>query len=412
MSITIALLQGAGKPNTSVAALQDRSASTSGHDWHIVGDHRVPTRRQCGALSESEAHFVDSDRRRLLSSSYWQWSFLLMGAMITERSEDARPLAVETRALTKIFQDRVVALSRVDLAVRQGIVFALIGPNGAGKTTVFRLLLGLQRATAGEARIFGERMHPNAAHLRRRIGYLPTGARMPPSATPIEYLRFVGEVSGVGAEETSARIATLLRDLDLLGAAGQRIGTFSTGMMTRLGIAASLINDPDLLIWDEPTSGLDPIGRRQITDLIKTLRGRRTILVSTHVLGDVERVCDEVGVLYRGRLIYSGPLGEMKRRAQTNTIELEIEGDGERLVQRGASWELSSSWEWNAPLLRVSISESAPLAMALSQLLAMVAEEDLALLAINMAGDQLEEAFLRRLDEDRSGVILSDWEVQ
>ena len=198
----------------------------------------------------------------------------------------------------------------------------------------------------------------------------------------------------------------------MLGAAGQRIGTFSTGMMTRLGIAASLINDPDVLIWDEPTSGLDPIGRRQITDLIKSLRRRRTILVSTHVLGDVDRVCDEVGVLYRGRLIYSGPLGEMKRRVQSNTIELEIEGDGERLVQRGANWELSSSWDWNAPLLRVSISESAPLAMALSQLLAMVAEEDLALLAINMAGDQLEEAFLRRLDEDRSGVILSDWEVQ
>lgn len=305
-----------------------------------------------------------------------------------------------------------MALSKAEFTVQPGTVFGLIGPNGAGKTTLFKLLLGLQRATAGEALVFGERMDPNAAHLRRRIGYLPTGARMPPSATPIEYLRFVGEVSGLNAEENSARAATLLRDLDLLGAAGQRIGTFSTGMMTRLGIAASLINDPELLIWDEPTSGLDPIGRRQITDLIKSLRGRRTILVSTHVLGDVDRVCDEVGVLYRGRLIYSGPLGEMKRRVQSNSIELEIEGDGERLVQRGANWELSTSWEWNEPLLRVTFSESAPLAAALSQLLSMVAEEELTLVTINMAGDQLEEAFLRRLDEDRAGAILSDWEVQ
>jgi ABC-2 type transport system ATP-binding protein len=282
--------------------------------------------------------------------------------------------AIEARGLTKIFQDKAVALSPIDLSVRRGAIFGLIGPNGAGKTTAFRMLIGLQNPTAGEIRIFGEPMHANASDLRKRIGYLPTAPRFPASATPIEHLRFVGQVSGLDDDTVASRSAVLLRDLDLLGAAGQRIGTFSTGMNTRLGIAASLMNDPELLIWDEPTTGLDPVGRRQVTDLIKSLGKTRTVVVSTHVLGDVDRVCDEVGILYRGRMIYSGPIGEMKRRVQSNTIELELDGDGARVVQRGASWELGGDWEWQSPILRVTLRDDAPLATAMSQLLALVAD--------------------------------------
>ena len=326
-----------------------------------------------------------------------------------QTSDMANAPAIEARGLTKIFQDRAVALSPVDLVVRRGAVFGLIGPNGAGKTTAFRMLIGLQRPTSGEVRIFGELMDANAAHLRRRIGYLPTAPRFPASATPIEHLRFVGQVSGLDANTIASRSAVLLRDLDLLGAAGQRIGTFSTGMVTRMGIAASLMNDPELLIWDEPTTGLDPVGRRQVTDLIKTLGRTRTVIVSTHVLGDVDRVCDEVGILYRGRMIYSGPIGEMKRRVQSNTIELELDGDGERVVARGAAWELGAEWEWQAPLLRVTLRDTASLATATSQLLAMVADEGVTLIAVNTGGNQLEEAFLKRLDEDRKGSILSGW---
>ncbi len=317
--------------------------------------------------------------------------------------------AIEATGLTKIFQDKAVALSPIDLTVRRGAIFGLIGPNGAGKTTAFRMLIGLQKPTAGEIMIFGERMHANASDLRKRIGYLPTAPRFPASATPIEHLRFVGQVSGLDDDLVASRSAVLLRDLDLLGAAGQRIGTFSTGMNTRLGIAASLMNDPELLIWDEPTTGLDPVGRRQVTDLIKSLGKTRTVVVSTHVLGDVDRVCDEVGILYRGRMIYSGPIGEMKRRVQSNTIELELDGDGSRVVQRGASWELGGDWEWQSPMLRVTLVDDAPLATAMSQLLALVADEGVALISINSGGNQLEEAFLKRLDEDRKGSILSGW---
>jgi len=316
---------------------------------------------------------------------------------------------IETRGLTKIFQDRVVALSPTDLVVRKGTVYGLIGPNGAGKTTAFRMLIGLQRPTSGEALVLGERMHPDASALRRRIGYLPTGPRFPPSSTPIEYLRLVGEVSGLTRGETDSRIALLLRDLDLMAAAGMRIGTFSTGMTTRLGIAASLINDPELLIWDEPTSGLDPVGRRQVIDLIRTLGKSRTIVVSTHVLGDVDRVCDEVGLLYRGRLIYSGSLADMKRRVQSNVVELELDGPVERLLQRGATWEMAGEWEWTAPILRITVAEGAPVASTLSRLFTMIAEEEVSLLSVTMGSDQMEDAFLRRLEEDKSGSILSGW---
>ncbi len=319
---------------------------------------------------------------------------------------------IETAGLTKVYGDRVVALTGVDLRVREGVTYGLVGPNGAGKTTLFRMLLGLQRPTAGKALVFGEEMSPGAADLRRRIGYLATNPRFPRNETPIQYLRFVGEVSGLDPEQRERRVAGLLRDFDLIAAAGQRIGTFSTGMTTRLGIAAAFINDPDLIIWDEPTSGLDPVGRRQIIDLIKELGGRRTVIVSTHVLGDVDRVCDEIGLLYRGRLIYSGPIDEMKRMARGKTVELELEGDGERLVKLVSSWEQVLNPQWDSPFFRVSLPDTLPLGAALSQLLAMVTAEGLNLLSINMLGDQLEEAFLERLEEDRRKGLSTFWGVQ
>jgi ABC-2 type transport system ATP-binding protein len=322
---------------------------------------------------------------------------------------DASGPAVETRRLTKIFQDRVVALSPTDLVVPRGSVFGLIGPNGAGKTTTFRMMIGLQRPTSGSVLVLGEHMHPDAANLRRRIGYLPTGPRFPATSTPIEHLRLVGDISRLTRSETDARIAVLLRDLDLLNAAGSRISSFSTGMVTRLGIAAALINDPEILIWDEPTSGLDPVGRRQVTDLIKQLGKTRTVIVSTHVLGDVDRVCDEVGLLYRGRLIYSGSLADMKRRVQTNVVQLELDGDVDKLLAHAATWETAVDLDWQAPILRVQISEGAPVPATLSQLFAMIAQEDVSLLSVNMGSDQMEDAFLRRLEEDRSGSILTGW---
>jgi ABC-2 type transport system ATP-binding protein len=303
----------------------------------------------------------------------------------------------------------VVALSGVDLKVRPGIVYGLVGPNGAGKTTLFRILLGLQRPTGGQALVFGEEMNASAAHLRRRIGFLATNPRFPRHETPIQYLRFVADVSGLTRDQREERVAGLLRDFDLLGAAGQRIGTFSTGMTTRLGIAAAFINDPDLLIWDEPTSGLDPVGRRQVIDLIKAMGSNRTMIVSTHVLGDVDRVCDDIGVLYRGQLIYSGTLNEMKRMTHQKVVEVEVEGKPERMLSRLQTLEQPLTPEVEPPFLRFTLPDALPLAATLAQVLNLMAQEGLTVLSINMQGDQLEEAFLERLEEDQRHSMRQLW---
>ena len=176
--------------------------------------------------------------------------------------------AIHTEHLTKIYGQRLIAVNDMNLDVPQGSVFGLLGPNGAGKTTLLRLLLGLQRPTAGRAEVFRKSCGPNAVGVRSMIGYLPTNPQLPGNLRPIEYLDLLGKLTRLPGEIRKPRISTLLRAVGLLGATDQRIQTFSTGMCTRLGIAASLVADPPLLLWDEPTAGLDPSARRFTLDLI------------------------------------------------------------------------------------------------------------------------------------------------
>ena len=165
-------------------------------------------------------------------------------------------LAIRTEHLTKIYSQRLIAVNDMNLEVPCGSVFGLLGPNGAGKTTTLRILLGLQRPTAGFARVFGKSCGPNAVDVRSQIGYLPTNPKLPGNLRPIEYLDLLGKLSRLPREVRKPRISALLRSVGLLGATDQKIQTFSTGMCTRLGIAASLVADPPLLLWDEPTAGL------------------------------------------------------------------------------------------------------------------------------------------------------------
>ena len=164
--------------------------------------------------------------------------------------------AIRTEHLTKVYAGRVIAVNDLTLEVPRGSVYGLLGPNGAGKTTTLRLLLGLQRPTAGWAEVLGRRCGVNATSVRRSIGYLPTHPTFPGHLRPIEYLDLLGRLSRIPSAVRRPRLASLLRAVGLLGATEQRIRTFSTGMRTRLGIAASLLADPPLLIWDEPTAGL------------------------------------------------------------------------------------------------------------------------------------------------------------
>lgn len=309
---------------------------------------------------------------------------------------------IETYNLTKIYGNKYIALNGLNLTVPQGSVFGLVGPNGAGKTTTIRLFLGLHQPTAGIAKVFGERMTPNAAHLRRRMGFLPTNPRFPAHMTPITYLDFVGKISGLSKEVRKPRLANLLRALDLLSAASQQIEGFSTGMTTRLGIAASLMNDPELLIWDEPTSGLDPEGRKYTIELIKELGQDKTILVSSHILSDIESVCDHVGILSQGKLIYSGPIREMKRLTRSSAIELELEGDVDGLCSRLAASDTNVRWERRYSSLTLYLADGASLADELAHVLHLIADTDVTLVAINSLRDEMIDAFIRLLEKERS----------
>src|SRR5438270_3886825 len=241
--------------------------------------------------------------------------------------ENPSGLVVETYKLTKIYQNRQIALNDVTLRMEPGCVLGLLGPNGAGKTTFLRLVLGLHRPTAGWVKVFGRTMTPNAADVRRRIGYIPTNPQFPRGMSPIAYLDYMARLFGLPQDVRKPRLASLIRAVDLLAGSGEPIAGFSNGMTSRLAVAASLINEPDLLIWDEPTHGLDIEARRSMLELIKTLSRDKTLIVSSHNLSDIDEVCNHAVVLSRGQMIYSGTLQDLKGRMRKNHYELDLEGD-------------------------------------------------------------------------------------
>ena len=218
--------------------------------------------------------------------------------------------AIEASGLTKRFGS-ILALDRLDLVVPRGSVFGLLGPNGAGKTTTIRILTGLARPTAGNAFVAGIEVGLDEPQLRRRLGYLDQDPRFYGWMTGRELLELVGRLHGLAGSELRSRVDEMLARTGLTAAARRRIGGYSGGMRQRLGIAQALLHRPEILILDEPVSSLDPEGRRDLLELIAGLRGEATVVFSTHLLADVERICDRVAILDRGRLITEGPLEEL-----------------------------------------------------------------------------------------------------
>ncbi|HEY3281187.1 MAG TPA: ABC transporter ATP-binding protein [Armatimonadota bacterium] len=312
---------------------------------------------------------------------------------------------LETHNLTKIYGNRVIAVNGANLRIQQGWVYGLLGPNGAGKTTLMKLLLGLQSPSAGTVELFGERMTPNAAHLRQRIGFLPTNPKFPPTLTPISYLDLVGQLFGMGVEERRPRLASLIRAVDLLHAASQPIKGFSTGMNTRLGIAAALMNDPELLIWDEPTSGLDPAGRKYTLDLLRELGKTKTIIVSSHILSDIDRVCDHAGIIHAGKVIFQGSVREMKETIGRNGVEMEVDGPEAALSaldRRLAAMREVLRSDRRGLFLDVLFGPEEPLAGSLGNLLLAASEAGVEVTSLSTARGQTEEAFIRLLEKDKA----------
>jgi ABC-2 type transport system ATP-binding protein len=200
----------------------------------------------------------------------------------------------------------VTALDGLSLEVEAGRVCGFLGPNGAGKTTTIHVLLGFVEAAGGRASIFGCDVSKSIA--RQRIGYLPEHADLYRFLTGRELLRFAGRLAGLGGKRLESRVAEVIEDVDMVGAADRRIATYSRGMRQRIAIGQAVVHEPDLLVLDEPTSGLDPIARRWVRNLIRKWRDLgRTVFFSSHELSEVELVCDEVAIVSGGRLAVSGP---------------------------------------------------------------------------------------------------------
>jgi ABC-2 type transport system ATP-binding protein len=217
--------------------------------------------------------------------------------------------AVEIAHLHKAY-GRNIALHDLDLTVMPGEVFGFLGPNGAGKTTTVKILLGLVQATRGEARIFGEPAgHPES---RLRVGYLPENFRFHDWLTGSRLLDFHGRLARLSPSTRRERIPRVLETVGLAGRGQDRVRSYSKGMTQRIGIAQALIHEPDLVLLDEPTSALDPVGRREVRDLIRSLAARgMTVFLNSHLLSEVEMVCDRVAIVDRGRVVRSGRLADL-----------------------------------------------------------------------------------------------------
>jgi ABC-2 type transport system ATP-binding protein len=266
-------------------------------------------------------------------------------------------------------------------------------------------VLGLHRATAGWVKCFGQRMTPNSADLRRRIGYIPTNPQFPQHMTPITYLDYMARLFGLPLEVRKPRLASLIRAVDLLGSSGDKIAGFSNGMSARLAVATSLINEPDLLIWDEPTHGLDPEARRSMLELIKNLSREKTLVLSSHNLSDIDEVCNHAAVLSRGQLIYFGSLQDLKGRMRRNHFEVDLDGDQKSITKAVASIKQMTEFKSVAlkqRRLELHLADEQNNASALANVFMTLSDGKVNIMGIRTVGQQTEQAFLDLVEKEES----------
>ncbi len=286
--------------------------------------------------------------------------------------------------LKKRFGDKEV-LRGLELSVPEHSIFGLIGRNGAGKTTTMKTVLGLLKADAGEIAVAGEKVSYGQTGTNRHIGYLPDVPEFYPCMNAREYLAFCGEITGMSRSDIRARGDELLK---LVGLEGEkhRIRGFSRGMKQRLGIAQALLNRPKLLICDEPTSALDPVGRRELLEILKAARGETTVIFSTHILADVERICTDVAFLENGKAELQGPLEGIRARYRRDEYLLEVENEADLPLLLQAFPALEPAGE---NLLRLRGKEQ-----AVFDVLGFVTERRIPLLKMERTEPTLETLFM------------------
>jgi ABC-2 type transport system ATP-binding protein len=317
----------------------------------------------------------------------------------------AQSPTIEVNSLTKVYRDGlfrrrgIQALRSVTFSVEPGEIFGLLGPNGAGKTTFIKILLGIARKSGGEARLLG-----HAAGDRRgrmNVGYLPEHLRIPSHQNAYTALEYYGKLSGLARSEIRARSDRLLEVVGLAARAKDSVRKYSKGMLQRLGLAQALLHDPQLLILDEPTDGLDPVGRSQIRGILKQLKGEgKTIFLNSHLLQEVEMICDRVAILDRGELKYVGPVATVAARtSEAAELEVHLELAGDEATVRGALngrpldlWEPLGEDRFRAAL---RLADQGAVDACIDRLRA----SQVSIVALSRRRVSLEDAFLQMLDK-------------
>jgi ABC-2 type transport system ATP-binding protein len=301
---------------------------------------------------------------------------------------------IQTYDLTKRYK-RLTAVDGINFSVAKGEVFGFLGPNGAGKTTTIAMLLGLVRPTAGSAEVLGHDIRRDLSAALRRVGAIVETPAFYPYMTGIDNLRIFARIIGGDVE---VHIPEVLERVDLSGRGMDKVGTYSMGMRQRLGLASALLGDPDLLILDEPTNGLDPAGMQEMRILIRRLADEegKTVFLSSHLLHEVEQVCDRVLILNKGQVIAQGEVKDLLN--QVHAVEMRIAG-GEDAAEVLSNLEWVQGTSWMGDWLRVQAPpERAP------ELLAALAEHSFFPFEVRPVASTLESVFLDLTDENAEGI--------
>jgi ABC-2 type transport system ATP-binding protein len=311
-------------------------------------------------------------------------------------------ISVRTEQLRKIF-GKFIALDGLNLEVDEGTIFGFLGPNGAGKTTTIRILTGLARATSGKAWVLGKEVSINQHVVATQIGFLPEEPAFYTWMTPREFLDHVGRIFGLSSSARAARTQELIELAGLEEAAKRRIGGFSRGMRQRLALAQALINHPKVLFLDEPASALDPEGRKEVLEFIEQLRDQCTVFMSTHILADVERVCDTVGIINHGRLVISAPREALLAQYAIPAIEMEVDPGMESGLAAWSEGIQKEAWVTSVSrqglVTRLVVED---IGVAKKELLASITQSGLILTRYEVVRPSLEDVFLKLVVQEEA----------
>jgi ABC-2 type transport system ATP-binding protein len=279
-------------------------------------------------------------------------------------------------------------LSGLSLSVERGEIYGFLGPNGAGKTTTLKILMGLMRPTAGQVELLGRRA--GDVEVRRQIGFLPESPYFYDYLTAEEFLYFYGRLAGVGSRRLEREVSRLLELTGLTEARARQLRKFSKGMLQRVGLAQALIHDPELIILDEPMSGLDPLGRKHVRDLMLSLREQgKTVFFSTHIIPDVEMICDRVGIIVKGQMVAAGRVDDLVSRGDTESVEVVCEGLNGGAVTEASKLAVRVMSRGRQSLLVL------PGADVLDETLALIRRHEGRLVSVTPQKRSLEDLFLK-----------------